>query len=660
MIEDAPVAGRPLSPLDPVALLSSHPILQTDPRGLIIWVNDAFEALTGFTSAEAMGKTPGSLLQCPDTNPQTIRAIREALAARVPIRTPILNRSKAGRFYWLDLEIQPVFDGEGVIQGFQAIEVDVTDLMETLSRDRAALDLAARREATVANVAQLAGVGSWEVELETNRVIWTDQARHLLDLDPGMALTLADSIALFTPEARPIVEAAVALGVASGEPYKFEQPLITPRGRAIWIRVVGRLVTGAAEPSRLVGAIQDVTGLRAEREALQAALAAAEAATIAKSEFLANMSHEIRTPLTGVLGFAGLLEKLPDLPETARSYAGRIATSGQALLSVVNDILDFSKLEADRVTLDPHPFDPWALVAETVALVAAEAGRKGLTLTTEFEGEPPAAVLADSARVRQVLLNLLSNAIKFTKAGQITIKLGYCPEAGGELRVAVADSGIGIPADQVDRLFQRFSQVDGSNTRVYGGTGLGLAISKSLAELMGGRIGAESSWGKGSTFWFTLAAPRAELARPEPAAAEAQVLVAADARILVVDDVAMNRELVRTMLAPFAYDITEAANGADAVRAALSVPFDLILMDLQMPGMDGLAATRAIRATSDLNQQTPIVALSANVLPIHIAECRDAGMDDHIAKPISPADLLTKIAHWTLPEEVDTPQSEAR
>jgi signal transduction histidine kinase/ActR/RegA family two-component response regulator len=387
----------------------------------------------------------------------------------------------------------------------------------------------------------------------------------------------------------------------------------------------------------------------------------ANAATLAKSEFLANMSHEIRTPLTGVLGFAGLLEALPDLPATARSHAGRIATSGQALLSVVNDILDFTKLEADRVELDPHPFDPAAFFTETVALVAADAGRKGLALTAEVDGKLPATVLADSARVRQVLLNLLSNAIKFTEAGQITIRLGYRPEAGGELRIAVTDSGIGIPADRIDQLFQRFSQVDGSNTRQYGGTGLGLAISKSLVELMGGRIGIESREGEGSTFWFTVAAPPAELSQSEPVAADPLVdAPAAAARILMVDDVAMNRELVRTMLAPFAYDISEAANGVDAVRAALSTPFDLILMDLQMPGMDGLAATRAIRATSDINRLTPIVALSANVLPVQIAECRDAGMDDHIAKPISPADLLTKIAHWTQVEEVGTPQAAAR
>ena len=249
-----------------------------------------------------------------------------------------------------------------------------------------------------------------------------------------------------------------------------------------------------------------------------------------------------------------------------------------------------------------------------------------------------------------MLLNLLSNAIKFTEAGQIQVKLAWRPDAGGELYVAVADSGIGIPADQVDRLFQRFSQIDGSNTRDHGGTGLGLAISKSLVELMGGQIGLDSREHEGSTFWFTIAAPPAETALSAPTAAEPPVAApGGGARILVVDDVAMNRELVRTMLAPFDYDVTEASSGAEAVSAAMSAPFDLILMDLQMPGMDGLAATRAIRANCDLNAQTPIVALSANVLPVHLAECHDAGMDDHIAKPISPAELITKIAHWTAP-----------
>ena len=267
-------------------------------------------------------------------------------------------------------------------------------------------------------------------------------------------------------------------------------------------------------------------------------------------------------------------------------------------------------------------------------------------MVTELRGALPPVVSADSSRVRQVLLNLLGNAIKFTSRGGVTVSVCYLAAGGGCLRVAVTDTGVGIPASLIDRLFQRFSQVDGSITRQFGGTGLGLAICKSLAEMMGGTIGVESEEGRGSTFWFTVAAPVAEMAPAAPTEAEGE-WAQVPAHILVVDDVAVNRELVATILGVFGHQITEAAGGAEAVEAALCQSFDLILMDLQMPGMDGLAATRAIRATSDLNGATPILALSANVLPEHTEASRAAGMDDHIAKPINAEELLTKIAHWT-------------
>jgi PAS domain S-box-containing protein len=400
----------------------------------------------------------------------------------------------------------------------------------------------------------------------------------------------------------------------------------------------------------IMTSLRDVSARRAMEEELRRKGAEAAAAAIAKAEFLANMSHEIRTPLTGIVGFAGLLEKLDGLPPKARTYLSRITTASQALLSVVNDVLDFSKIEAGQVELDPQAFDPEAFVAETLDLMRAQAKNKGLELCMELSSALPAAVFADRGRVRQVLLNLLSNAVKFTAQGGVTVAVSHEAADGGRLRIAVTDTGVGVPAERADRLFQRFSQVDGSISRQYGGTGLGLAISKSLTQLMGGAIGVDSAGAGGSTFWFTIAAPIAGLDLAGPVE-DGDAWTLGPAHILVVDDVAMNRELVTAMLTPFGARFTEAASGAEAVEAALSTAFDLILMDLQMPGMDGLAATRAIRANSELNRDTPILALSANVLPGHLEACREAGMDDHIAKPIDAEELLTKIALWTEPSE---------
>lgn len=246
------------------------------------------------------------------------------------------------------------------------------------------------------------------------------------------------------------------------------------------------------------------------------------------------------------------------------------------------------------------------------------------------------------------MLNLLTNAVKFTETGAVSVAAAIDP-ADGMLRITVRDTGIGIAPDVADRLFVRFSQVDGSNARQHGGSGLGLAICKGLIEMMGGRIGMESRPGVGSAFWIAIPLTLASTETEAPAT-DAHLEVGIDAtRVLIVDDVAVNRELVTAMLEPFDVQIVEAASGAAAVQAALAQPFDVILMDLQMPGMDGLAATAAIRATSDRNRNTPILALSANVLGDHVAACLAAGMNDHIGKPISPGELLTKIARWTAP-----------
>ncbi|HVL42619.1 MAG TPA: PAS domain-containing protein, partial [Brevundimonas sp.] len=319
--------------------------------------------------------------------------------------------------------------------------------------------------------------------------------------------------------------------------------------------------------------VRDVTDTKRLEHALTEARDRAEAGARTKSEFLANMSHELRTPLTSVIGFSGLLVSSGNLPPDERMWANRIATASDALLSVINDILDYSKLEADAVDLDPQPFDPRAMAQGAAAIVESQCLARGLTLTVDVAAGLPAAVMGDEGRLRQVTLNFLSNAVKFTSAGEIRLTVA---EDAGRLRVAVRDSGIGIPPDKISQLFDRFTQADASTTRVYGGTGLGLAISYRLIEMMGGQIGVDSTPGEGSTFWFTIPMMCAEAAGDQTAPAD--TVVPSGLRILMADDAAANRELVTAIMGGLGADLDTVCNGAEAVEAARAGGYDLILM----------------------------------------------------------------------------------
>ena len=388
--------------------------------------------------------------------------------------------------------------------------------------------------------------------------------------------------------------------------------------------------------------------LRAEVEAasvkLAAAVEVAQAASRSKSMFLANMSHEIRTPMNGVLGLAStLLDENLD-PAHLETVAA-IRESATALLRIINDILDFSQIEAGRMTMEAAPFSLEKLMHDVVTAAAGgRAAAKGLSIVVDRDDTLPAGVLGDAGRIRQVLLNLISNAVKFTERGQVTVAVRRVATAGDRIAIEwqIRDTGIGISPAALTTLFQDFAQADGSIARRFGGSGLGLSISRRLVEMMGGTIAAASESGAGSVFTVRLTLPEAEL----PAASGEQVIATAESlyavlrahgrrlRVLLAEDTPTNQVVVRQILKSFNIRVDIASNGLEAVDAASRVEYDLIYMDMRMPEMDGLDATRAIRRMESPGRRVPIVAFTANAFEEDARACRAAGMDDFIAKPV--------------------------
>jgi len=365
----------------------------------------------------------------------------------------------------------------------------------------------------------------------------------------------------------------------------------------------------------------------------------AEAASLSKTEFLANMSHEIRTPLNGVVAVADMLAQA-GLPERERKMTEIIRSSGQSLERLLSDVLDLARVEAGQLTIEAAPFHAADLVRAVAALCRLRADEKGLALNTEIDPALERWFIGDTVRVRQILTNFTSNAVKFTAKGVVTIR-GEMPEPG-RLRFSVVDTGVGFGAEAKARLFARFQQADGSITRRFGGSGLGLAISRQLASLMDGVVDCESIPGHGSRFWFE--APFAETAAPVEAmdAEEASASGGRAVRVLVADDHATNQMVVKMMLDQFGVDSVIVDDGLKAVEALRAGPFDAVLMDMQMPVMDGLEATRLIREEERAagRPRTPILMLSANALPEHRRAGEQAGADGHVAKPVTVAGLM--------------------
>jgi PAS domain S-box-containing protein len=442
---------------------------------------------------------------------------------------------------------------------------------------------------------------------------------------------------------------------SSGRSVKIETVHQRKDGSTYPVEVTAYL-SRADEGDWFIAFYNDITARKEAEATLVLAKEAAEAANRAKSTFLANMSHELRTPMNAIMGMTNIALRHAEDPKL-RDQLGKIDNASQHLLAVINDILDISKIEAERLTLEQSNFMLGEVLENLTSLIGNKAADKGLKLCIDLPPEVARLALrGDPLRLGQVLLNLTANAVKFTEAGTITLRADLVEESPTEalLRFEVQDTGIGISPDDQKRLFTAFEQADGSMTRKYGGTGLGLAISKRLAKLMGGDIGVESQSGMGSTFWFTARLGKAPAANgavpPAPTfsrqpADERLLDEYAGTRILLAEDEPINQEVSRGLLEDVGFTVDLAEDGAVAVALAQQNTYALILMDMQMPNLNGVDATRAIRALPGY-ERTPILAMTANAFDEDRQVCIEAGMDDHIGKPVNPDKLFETLLQW--------------
>jgi len=758
---------QPSRPFCPESALDALPeaVLVLDSAGQVLWSNRAW--------TEALGEDHYladylELLRDWD-EPELADALRAYLAGGEPRFVAEFHVPGVEGDLWFELDVSRTAR-DGAVARHR--------LLEQAPGQR---DLERRIQQVRMSATDMAGVGGWSLNIETNEIHWTEEVYRIHEVEPGVKLSVEEAVEFYAPEARDEIREVIARSMETGEPWDVVLPFDTAKGRRIWVRAMGRAQYRDGKPIYLYGAFQDVTerhyeGVRTkineqrlemvlegsrdgfwdydpgngriwyspsfhrlvgyedeglpeqiedylellhpdDRDAVAASVTAhleerstydveyrlrckdgdyrwfrarglarwaeggealrmagsivditeskrifnameeaqqeAEAGSRSKSAFLANMSHEIRTPMAAIMGFAELAQG-KCTPEEQREYLGTVSRNANYLLTLLNDILDLSKIEAGKLTIESVPMSVNDLLEEVRALHAVPAREKGIEFKIDCADDVPSMVMGDPVRLRQVLVNLVSNAIKFTKVGSVRVAASYEPKSQ-ELEILVSDTGIGLSTDEVDRLFQPFTQADSSTTRRFGGTGLGLSISSLLAESLGGRLSVRSVPGKGSEFSLavplasTSASPqRSEHARPTSVDGGTGRPSLKGKRVLLVDDGRDNQRLIGLHLQRAGLDVTSAENGREAIEQIESSEheasgFDLVLMDMQMPEMDGYTATRTLRASGCA---LPIVALTANAMSGDRETCLAAGCDDYLSKPVDPVALIQRCTAW--------------
>ncbi|MCX6677411.1 MAG: ATP-binding protein [Methanothrix sp.] len=640
--------------IQPASIIDFVPdaTLAIDLKGKVIAWNKAMENLTGMKAIDILGKGDYvyalpfyncrrpilvDLVLKPDAKIESEYRNLQRDGTSISGEAQISSFRQGGSYTWG--KAAPLYDSSGKIIGAIESIRDITELKQIEE------DLRRSRE-KYHNIFENSIMGIYQ-SVQGGRYINVNPAFARLfgyDTPEELIASVTDIGHQFyvNPQDR---DRAIKTLLEQGFLEGFELEVRRRDGTKFWVSM-NTLIVQDEDGTHYDGTVEDINKRKKAEDELRKAKETAESAAKAKSDFLANMSHEIRTPMNAVIGLADLLMET-DLTADQRNYLKIIGSSGDSLLSVINDILDFSKVDSGMMELESRPFELKRCVEDSLNLVRAIASKKSLDLTYAIDETTPRAIIGDSTRLQQILANLLSNAVKFTDKGAISISVssekldGVCHGIYFEMK----DTGIGIPEDKMSRLFQPFTQVDSSTTRSYGGTGLGLAISKKLVEMMGGRIWAESELGKGSTFHFTILAD-ATLIKPSSSMISEtrkdrdigidknQFL-----RILLAEDNVVNQMVMLKMLNNLGYHADVASNGKEVLRSLEIQPYDLILMDVQMPEMDGFEAARAIRKRWASADQPKIIAITAYALKGDREKCLDAGMDDYLSKPVTLEDL---------------------
>ncbi|MFD2612137.1 PAS domain S-box protein [Paenibacillus gansuensis] len=586
------------------------------PDGVCRYVSPSVKSMLGYEPEEFIGKNNKDL-----QHPEDLRQLQGRNNEDADVVTFRLKH-KDGHYIWVEVNYTVVRNGLGEMEYIIGVTRNV--------------DQAVRQHQLLKQAQQVASLGSWKWDIVNDKVEWSDQMYRLLEVDPAsFEGSFIPTFQLYYEEDHGLLQEAVERAL-SGHELQVQVRRKREDGSFKYLHILGTLERDAhGVPLQLFGTLQDVT----ERNKLIVAKEAAESAAKARNEFLTMISHEVRTPLNGILGHADLLSETP-LTQSQRDSVLTIRQSGNVLLSMMNGILDFSAMDSGVFPLAKEPYSLEDAVRASIELFRKEADGKMIELSWSYDSRLPRVVLGDETRIRQIFINLLGNALKFTEKGNVTIAVSRndSPEVPEGLLVTIEDTGIGIEPDHLDGIFKPFTQLDASMSRKYGGTGLGLAITARLVELMGGTVRVSSIKGSGTTFRVKLplmlpdepAAPKVDHIWSLPG----QEGVVKGLRILIAEDHEMNRKVLYMMLKKYGHHIDMAENGQEAVDAVTSKVYDLVLMDIQMPIMDGIEAARHIRERIPHGRVPVMIAVTANALLGDKEKYLECGMDDYISKPL--------------------------